>query len=357
MQLLENQWYPILESRELGRRKPLGVERLGRQMVLWRSSDGSAHAHLDRCPHLSTALSKGQICNDRLVCPFHGFEFDRQGQCTHIPANGRQGRVPKGFEVDTFVLNEAHGLIWCWSGQPQASYPPVPFFPELVNGWRYGTVTATWPVHYTRAIENQLDVAHLAFVHKTTIGAGGRSFVDGPYVESDAQGLRVWVNNQRDEGQPHRSQAELAEAARHTPPSLQLLYPGVWLLTIAPEFKNLIAFVPINAQTTRYYLRVYHRTRNPLLAKTFETLMGVSNRFILNQDRRVVISQTPRDSSEAHDEKFIGADRAILQFRKAYARLLPGAGERELPQAGENSAALATVGTQEEPERPQEMLS
>jgi len=321
MRVPEDQWYPVLESREV-RRKPLAVERLGQRLVFWRTADGLPHANLERCPHLGAALGGGKVCADRLVCPFHGFEFDAEGQCRHIPAVGRLGKIPKGMAVKCFPLREEHALIWLWWGEPIEAYPQVPFFPPLENGWRYGTVVVEWPVHYTRAIENQLDVAHLPFVHRTTIGSGGRRLVEGPYVEADGQGIKVWVTNARDEGQTPRSQSELAAAAAGKEPGLSFLFPGVWLLNISPKMKNFIAFVPVNNHKTRYYLRVYHRIQNPIFAKIFAALIGLSNRFILRQDERVVVTQTPADSADAHEDRWIGADRAIIQFRRLYAHLL-----------------------------------
>ncbi len=320
MRLPENLWYPVLESHEVSL-KPKGFERLGQRLVFWRAADGKPYAHHDHCPHLGAAMSGGRVIGDRLVCPFHGFEFDGEGVCRHIPANGKSGKIPKGMSLPNFVLREEHGLIWLWWGKPWEVFPKTPFFPQLETNWRYGTVKVEWPVHYTRAIENQLDVAHLAFVHRTTIGAGGRSFVDGPYVVADEEGIKVWVTNLVDEGRPSRSQTELAAAAVGKEPSLIFLFPGVWLLNISPRMKNFIAFVPVNDQTTLYYLRVYHHIQNPLLAKPYEWLIGLSNRFILNQDRRVVVTQTPLDSADAED-RLIGADRAISQFRQIHARLL-----------------------------------
>jgi phenylpropionate dioxygenase-like ring-hydroxylating dioxygenase large terminal subunit len=314
-------WYPVLESYEVAR-KPLGVERFGQRLVFWRTANGQPQAHIDRCPHLGAALSAGKICENRLTCPFHGFEFDAEGQCRHIPAIGRNGKIPKGMLLKSFPLREAHGIVWLWWGEPRKVYPDVPYFRQLDDGWRYGSVVVEWPVHYTRAIENQLDVAHLAFVHRTTIGAGGRSFIEGPYVEADQQGIRVWVTNSRDDGQSSRNSSELAAAATGNEPQLSFLFPGLWLLNIGPRLKNFIAFVPINEKRTRYYLRVYHRFKNPVIAKLFESVMGLANRFILHQDRRVVVTQTPRDSSDARQDRMIGADRAISQFRRLHAQLL-----------------------------------
>jgi phenylpropionate dioxygenase-like ring-hydroxylating dioxygenase large terminal subunit len=323
MRVPENQWYPVLEGREI-RRKPVGVERLGRRFVFWRTADGQLHAQDERCPHLGAALSAGTIEQDTLVCPFHGFRYGSDGACRHIPALGRDGSVPLGLRVATFPVREAQGLVWLWWGDPSRQRQSLPFFAQLQNGWRYDTLVADWPVHYSRAIENQLDVAHLAFVHRTTIGAGSRSRVDGPHVEADRQRIRVWVTNRKDDGGPARSPEALAAAAATVEPSLDFMFPAVWLLNIGPRFKNFIAFVPINERSTRYYLRSYRLGRGNLLTSGLDAVMSWANRFILNQDRRVVITQTPADSAAAREDRLLGMDRAIIQFRRLQAQLLDG---------------------------------
>ena len=321
MRLPMGHWYPVLESREL-KRKPLGVERFAQRLVFWRTADGQPHAQAERCPHLGAALSGGTVVNDRLVCPFHGFTFDGGGTCEHIPSIGHRGKVPKGMAVRCFPTREAHGFIWLWLGGKRDIYPDPPFFPQLDSKWRFGSVSAEWPVHYTRAIENQLDVAHLPFVHRTTIGAGGRTLVEGPYVEADLSGIKVWVTTARDEGQSPRTLAELQAAAKGTEPGLTFLFPAIWLLNISARLKLFVAFVPINQGRTRYYLRTYHRFLNPVIAKPYELLMGIGNRIILNQDLRVVSTQEPNDSMDAVDDRLVEADRAIGQFRRLHSLLL-----------------------------------
>ena len=224
--------------------------------------------------------------------------------------------------LETFPLTEVHGFIWLWLGPIRECYPEVPFFPVLESRWRYGSIKAEWPVHYTRAIENQLDVAHLPFVHRSTIGAGGRTFIDGPYVETDEHSIRVWVSNLHDPDRPSQSQQALRKASSGKDPGLHFIFPGVWLLNISPRIKNLVAFVPINERRTLYYVRTYHRIHPRWLAKPFEWLMGLSNRFILEQDRQVVVTQRPMNSGEADHDRLIGADRAISQFRRIHQDLL-----------------------------------
>jgi phenylpropionate dioxygenase-like ring-hydroxylating dioxygenase large terminal subunit len=338
MRLPENLWYPLLESREV-RHKPVGAERLGRRFVFWRSRDGRLHAQQERCPHLGAALSAGTIQDDTLVCPFHGFRFDGAGICRHIPAFGRDGRIPTGFAVPTFPVREAYGLVWLWWGDPTLATAAPPWFSRLEGDWRYHTMIAEWPVHYTRAIENQLDVAHVTFVHRTTIGAGGRSRVEGPYVETDRRRIRVWVTNRLDDGAAPRTQEDLAAAASRVEPSLDFQFPGIWLLNITPRLQNFIAFVPINERTTRYYLRSYRPGGKSWLLRPLDSVMSVANRVILNQDRRVVVTQTPRDSSDAREDRLLSTDRGIIQFRRLHAQLLAG-------EAAPESLTVAAASTQ-----------
>src|SRR4051794_36343577 len=85
-----NFWYPILESRKIKTgSKPIGIQRLSESLVLWRDSDGKVHCLLDRCPHRGAKLSLGKVLNDRIQCGYHGFEFNKQGECASIPAYGK----------------------------------------------------------------------------------------------------------------------------------------------------------------------------------------------------------------------------------------------------------------------------
>jgi phenylpropionate dioxygenase-like ring-hydroxylating dioxygenase large terminal subunit len=310
---LSNHWYPVLESQEV-KGKPVRAERLGKQLVFWRDSLGTPHVQSNQCPHMGASLSQGKIKDDCLVCPFHGFAFDTEGLCQHIPANGKNGRIPPQMHVKTFSAQEAHGLIWIWYGDEAPTHTEVPFFEEL-QGLEYGTLTDQWPVHVSRAIENQLDSAHLPFVHHNTIGRRLSPFIQGPYVEADDHGIKVW-NFQHLDADKQMSQEELRDRVGERKPDLHLKFPGVWRLKITPDFYQFIAFVPVNAESTLYYLRHYRRWRIPVLNGLISRALSVSNRVILNQDKRVVCEQRPINTAEADHEHLIGADRAIAQFRR-----------------------------------------
>ena len=77
---LHNQWFIACRSSQL-RRRPLARTVLGRPLVLFRPGPGQAAALVDRCPHRNVPLSHGRVAGGRLACPYHGWEFDRQGIC------------------------------------------------------------------------------------------------------------------------------------------------------------------------------------------------------------------------------------------------------------------------------------
>ncbi|MBN2657553.1 MAG: aromatic ring-hydroxylating dioxygenase subunit alpha [Spirochaetales bacterium] len=191
--MIRNQWYAVLESREL-KSKSLGAFRLGERLVFWRDSSGEAHCFFDRCAHRGASLALGGIVKadhvghgaectggDRLQCPFHGMEYDSSGQCVKIPANGKNAPVPSNMKMQSYPVHEEYGIIWIWWGanSPENLSPP-PFFEDLKDMRYWKTVIDPWENHYTRVLENQLDVVHLPFVHYNTIGKGRRTLVEGP---------------------------------------------------------------------------------------------------------------------------------------------------------------------------------
>ena len=85
MKLLQNHWYIILESAELRPGKSLKIQRLGHNLAIWRGNNGKVFATDDRCPHRGASLGGGEVKGDCITCPFHGIQFNGEGQCQEIP--------------------------------------------------------------------------------------------------------------------------------------------------------------------------------------------------------------------------------------------------------------------------------
>jgi hypothetical protein len=71
---LRDQWHPVLASWEVAA-NPVGITRLGENIVVWRDDQGQVHALEDRCPHRGARLSLGWNLGNRVACWYHGVEF------------------------------------------------------------------------------------------------------------------------------------------------------------------------------------------------------------------------------------------------------------------------------------------
>jgi phenylpropionate dioxygenase-like ring-hydroxylating dioxygenase large terminal subunit len=318
--MIPNQWYVILESNEVKPGKPVGVTRMGEKLVLWRDSQGQVTCMADLCPHRGVALSIGKLIGNCVECPFHGFQYDTSGRCTLIPANGKNATPPKAFQVNrVYPTREAHGFIYLWWGEPKDDLPSLPWFDSIDDSFSYSTLRDPWATHYSRAIENQLDSVHVPFVHKTTIGRGNRTLINGPLsrVESQPYGdvINMWVFNEVDNGQKPRRAGELPEPTRH--PMLQFIFPNLWQNWIADNLRVVVAFVPIDDENTMMYLRQYQRVaRAPVLRELFNALGTLGNLIIERQDKRIVITQHPKASGLHIGEKLIPGDGPIVDYRR-----------------------------------------
>lgn len=327
--MIRNQWYVVLESKEVGNR-PVGVSRLGEKMVFWRDQAGKVNAATDRCPHRGVALSAGKTVNNHIQCPFHGFEFDATGICKLIPANGRNGVIPQAMHLCTYPTYEAQGFIWIWWGTAAPEDLSAPeFFDNLDGAFFTSSTHDPWKTHYSRAIENQLDVVHLPFIHRRTIGRGNRTLVDGPVVEWKGEKmLYTYVYNRVDDGTPPRKSTELTPKAASSV-HLEFIFPNLWQNYISEDVRIVIAFVPVDDENTILYLRFYQKfNRLPLLGQIFAHMAMPLNVYIAHEDRRVVLTQRPRVSGLKIGEILIQGDLPIIEYRRKRASLQNQAAQR-----------------------------
>ncbi len=344
--MIRNQWYVVLESKEVKPGKPVGVTRLGEKLVFWRLPDGKLACIYDRCSHLGASLCLGKIsAQGHLACPFHGFEFDQTGQCRVIPALGLQGVPPKAMRVGAYPTHEERGWIWIYWGEPQGELKPPRYFDidaELSSSGYH----EVWNTHYSRMVENQMDVMHLPFVHYDTIGRGGRTVVDGPIVKIKDDMIQMWVYNRVDDGTPPRKADELPEPTR--PPFLEFIFPNLWQNRISEDMRIVVAFVPIDEEHGMFYLRQYQRfVRLPVLREIVNGLSLLASKHIADQDKRIVVTQLPKKTSLRNGDKFVQGDRIILTYRRRREELMAGAPrEDRAAQPCEEEKASGYVGSQ-----------
>lgn len=327
--MIPDQWYAVLDTNQV-QDGPVGVTRMGEKLVFWRDGEGQLSCLRDQCVHRGVQLSKGRVVsNGRLQCPFHGFEYDTIGRVRKIPANGQTAPVPERFAVHSYPTHEAHGFVWIWWGdEPPEDLEPPPFFDDIDEQFAYGQTIDPWDAHYSRVIENQLDVVHLPFVHHNTIGRGCRTLVEGPGVEwINENQFNVYTYNKVDDGSTPRKPEEVPTPNPDVDFRLEFIFPNLWQNHISEQVRVLAAFVPVDPQHTLLYLRFYQKLVTlPLMDRLIARLAMPYNVRIAHQDRRIVVTQRPKPSALRGGEKLIQGDRPIVEYRRRRQELLDQAG-------------------------------
>ena len=319
--MIYNQWYLILESNEISGKRPLRVKRLNRDLALWRDDSGKVNCIDDRCCHRGASLACGRIIGGNLECPFHGFTYDGTGRVSLIPANGRNRPVPETMKVNAYLTFERYGFVWLWWGDNDKVEKEPFFFTELKD-FSYSGYKDNWSVHYSRAIENQLDVVHLPFVHRTTIGRGNKTLVHGPVVVREGKLITFYVYNVADDGKTKALKPDEIpnyQSLFH----LQFHYPNIWQNCISDKIRAFAAFVPVDEENSVIYIRYYQKmVRIPVLRELINYIGKVTSIIILKQDKRVVLTQKPKRSDLKMDEVLIMGDKPIIEYRKYRQELI-----------------------------------
>jgi vanillate O-demethylase monooxygenase subunit len=166
---LRNAWYVAAWDREVTADAPFGRTLLGEPVVIFRDAAGKAVVLEDRCCHRHYPLSKGRVVGGALECGYHGLTFDGTGKCVRVPG---QAHVPDAARVRRYPAVERNKWIWVWMGDPAAADPAQICDFHWIDDPHWGAQGDVFHVKsgYELVIENLLDLTHLAFVHRSTIG-------------------------------------------------------------------------------------------------------------------------------------------------------------------------------------------
>ncbi len=326
--MIRNQWYAVLSSHEVRKNKVVGARRFGENLVFFRGKDGNLGCVTSLCAHRGASLAGGCVKDGNIQCPFHGIEYDPTGKCVYVPSDGKASAANYNrFNLKHYDTREIGGVVFVWYGDGKPVGEPD-FFDIMTDpSFTYDHINDGWNVQYSRVIENQLDVSHLAFVHHNTIGRGNKTLANGPKVVwTDVNTLQTSANNEVDHGQKTKP----AEECEIRKTNLNFNYPNLWLNHIPDKILVLAFFIPVDEEHSITALRFYNKlTGIRPIDNCIAWLGSRANKFIERQDKRVVETQLPVKSDLRMKEKLLQADKPIIEYRKRRRQLQEEAGTPE----------------------------
>lgn len=336
-----NFWYPITRSEDLAGDAPEKVKVLGINLVVFRDKEGTAHVLSDTCVHrggsLGGAWSAGdapRIIDDCVVCPYHGWEFDGNGECKNIPSIGYGTKTPPRAKIDSYPVEEKYGIVFAFLGDlSEEERPPLLNVEEYgQEGWRANSVLVLEvDYNYERSMENGLDPAHNEFVHPTHGFSGEHrdTYRVREYdTEDHRQGWGFWFKVTMDTPPlPQKGSATSPDSDTpwgDTKTTRDTIQPGggtygpntmSTYITLTPEkmFRQYFFEQPVTENKTRIF---FLNMRNFLLDPKHDGPIHARNKIIAKQDIDILLEvDPPRTPMTNTKEVMMPADKAIVAYR------------------------------------------
>jgi len=310
-------WYPVAFAHEV-KDQPFAAKLLDERLVIFRVN-GKITVARDLCLHRGAPLSAGRIEGGELVCAYHGFRYNGEGQCVCIPAH-RGAAIPPKLRLQTFPVQERYGLIWTRLVDNGAV--PFPDFKEWDDPDYIQVLPNSVELNASagRQVEGFLDVSHFAFVHVKTFGELDNREVPNYPVELTAAGFRAdylsTVSNYpahlKHLNPPGFKWRRLFETWLPFTAKLTVFFPKDGRLHI------LNAAAPVSARETRVFVPICRNfDKNAPLQDTLDF-----NHQVFDEDKAIVEKQFPEDLPlDLQDEVHIRADKSSITYRQGLARL------------------------------------
>lgn len=159
-------WQPAALRDELtGARPVVPVRLLGEDLVLFRNDDGDLGLIGRHCPHRGADMCFGRLEDNGLRCPFHGWHFDRSGQCVEQPGEPEGSRMHESIRTASYPVVERNGIVWAFLGEGDPpAFPRFDCFraPES----HVFAFKGLWECNWLQAMEVGIDPAHASFLHR-----------------------------------------------------------------------------------------------------------------------------------------------------------------------------------------------
>ncbi|MEE9314651.1 MAG: aromatic ring-hydroxylating dioxygenase subunit alpha [Rhizobiaceae bacterium] len=169
-EVLRRYWQPAALADELnGGRPVVPVKLLGEELVLFRDNSGGLGLMGRHCPHRGADMCFGRLEDGGLRCPFHGWNFDRTGQCIEQPGEPEGSQMYKNIKAKSYPVVERAGIIFAYMGpMDEGSEPPE--FPDFdcfrAPDTHVFAFKGLWNCNWLQALEVGIDPAHASFLHR-----------------------------------------------------------------------------------------------------------------------------------------------------------------------------------------------
>ncbi len=318
---LRHYFHPVARATDIGA-VPVRAELLGAGVVLWRSDPGApVTAALDECPHRGARLSQGWISDGCVVCPYHGWRYGTDGSCALIPQNDPSLPIPARARLTTVACEERYGLVWVCVAEPCVGVPELPAAHDEQFELRIEFVEV-WDASAPRIVDNSLDIAHVAWVHRGTIGDPERSTLSPFTVERHEHGMRFHLQYETRLDDVQRRNLGITDEFATRDTWVDLIQPLVFSARLCyPNGVEHVLFKgasPIDDHRSLFW-QLSARNDSPD-EERWATIIAM-DRAVTSEDRPILEGITSDFPTSIADEVHTRSDRMTVEYRRLFADL------------------------------------
>ncbi len=281
-------WYYAVSSSELEPGMMVHRTLLGEPVLIGRDAKGAVFAICDTCPHRGTLLSRGAFNGREVQCPYHGWRFATNGQCTSIPSQTKTQK-PQAEDIRTksYAVCEQQGNIWIFMGSPENASSPPPKVPAIGDRFQLH-IAMRFSCNIDLAVSGLMDPAHGAFVHRSKVWRSEDSIYEkqkafSPLAEHEGLGWRMDRHAASRNSRAYKLFLGGAPETEitYTIPSVRIEHAQ----TKKYSYCGLTACTPVSAQETDVHHVMYWNVPGGALLRPI--VRRIAARF-LDQDRQAV---------------------------------------------------------------------
>ena len=169
---LRRYWQPACLSSELPENDsaPLRLRLFGEDLIAFRDSEGKVGLVDAYCPHRRAPLFFGRNEDCGLRCVYHGWKFNRHGNCVDMPSEPAGTTLQAKVKLLAYPTVEKGGVVWTYMG-PKECIPPEPDYEWTRIPPSHCHVSKTFEnCNWLQGLEGGLDTAHSSFAHNNHLG-------------------------------------------------------------------------------------------------------------------------------------------------------------------------------------------
>lgn len=242
-------WYQIGWSSEFVKGEVKPLRYFGVDLVAYRGQSGKLVVLDAHCRHMGAHLGHGgEVIEDEIQCPFHGWRWDAEGRNSFIPDGSplKRGKIRMGC----WKVAENCGIAMVWydeNGKPPTWEVP-PLVEDPAGFYPIDRASKDWTVrvHPQMVSENAIDSAHFSYVH--------RAGADPVILNMDDRGPILHVSQEMEYGSKKKSTWLTPDGPVKGSLEIDLFGIGLshTLFAGADEAYTLVAVTPIEGEESAF---------------------------------------------------------------------------------------------------------